>query len=608
MNISSTLLLLGLVIALLILLRWRNQPHNLPPGPTALPLLGNILTMDNRAPFKTFLKWSKTYGPVMTVYLGTQRVLILVGYDTVKEALVDNADDFIGRAPVPFIQKVLKGYEMMRKEVIEIHQSGKGYKATSKALKLQRTTVRAIISKSRKLSTVVNLPRSGQPSKIPPSTATTHPASHKRAKDNIKGTTGSLASIKVTVHDSTIRKTLGKNGIHGRVKILKENVQSSVRITISNGERWRQLRRFTLTTLRDFGMGRKRMEGWIQEESRHLLDNIKETNSAPVDPTFYLSRAVSNIVCALVFGQRFSYEDSHFLRLLQVFTGVLQFGSSTWGQLYNIFPWLVELLPGNHLKLINDVDELKDFSRGKVQEHKDNLDPENPRDFIDCFLIRLKQEKDNPNTEFHYENLIATVLNLFLAGTETTSTTIRYALMLLIKHPEIQTRMQKEIDTVIGQERSPSLEDRKSLPFTDAVIHEVQRYIDLVPLNVPHYTTHQITFRGYTIPKDTVILPLLHSVLRDEEHWEKPWSFDPRHFLDTNGNFKKNPAFLPFSAGKRSCVGESLARMELFIFLVSLLQHFTFTTPGGPESVDSTPEISGFANLPRKYQLIATPR
>ncbi|KAF7692655.1 cytochrome P450 2G1-like [Silurus meridionalis] len=490
MDVSGTLLLLGLVIVLFILLRWRNKPHNLPPGPTALPIIGNIWTMDNRAPFKTFLNWRKRYGPVMTVYLGSQRVLVLVGYDTVKEALVDNADDFVGRAPVPFMQRVLKGYG----------------------------------------------------------------------------------------------------------------------IAISNGERWRQLRRFALTTLRDFGMGRKRMEGWIQEESKHLLDTIKETNSAQFDPTFFLSRAVSNIICALVFGQRFSYEDGHFLHLLQVINGVLRFGSSTWGQLYNVFPWLVELLPGKHLKVLNDVEELKAFSRIKVQEHKGSMDPDNPRDFIDCFLIRLSQEKDSPNTEFHYENLIASVLNLFLAGTETTSTTIRYALMLLIKHPEIQDRMQKEIDTVIGQERSPSMEDRKSLPFTDAVIHEVQRYIDLVPLNVPHYATHRITFRGYTIPKGTVILPLLHSVLRDEEHWEKPWTFDPKHFLDRNGNFKKNSAFMPFSAGKRSCVGESLARMELFLFLVSMLQHFTFTTTGGPESIDSTPEISGFANLPRKYQLIASPR
>ncbi|XP_060761774.1 cytochrome P450 2C20-like isoform X2 [Neoarius graeffei] len=434
--------------------------------------------------------WSKTYGPVMTVYLGSQRALVLVGYNTVKEALVDNADDFVGRAAVPFIQRILKGYG----------------------------------------------------------------------------------------------------------------------VAFSNGERWRQLRRFTLSTLRDFGMGRKRMEGWIQEESRHLLDTIKDTNSAPFEPRFYLSRAVSNIICALVFSQRFSYEDIHFLRLLQIISEILRFGSSPSGQFYNVFPWLGERLPGKHLKLFKDVDEIKAFCRSKVQEHKDSLDLDNPRDFIDCFLIQLNQEKDNPSTEFHYENLVASVLNLFLAGTETTSTTIRYALMLLIKHPEIQTHMQEEIDTVIGQERNPSVEDRKSLPFTDAVIHEVQRYIDLVPLNVPHYTTHQITFRGYTIPKDTVIFPLLHSVLRDNEHWENPWTFDPKHFLDTNGNFKKNPAFLPFSAGKRSCVGESLARMELFIFLVSLLQRFTFTTPGGPESIDTTPEISGFANLPRKYQLIATPR
>ncbi|KAM9439753.1 cytochrome P450 2C20-like [Clarias gariepinus] len=490
MDIPSTLILLGLVTALLILLRWRNKPHNLPPGPTALPLIGNIVSLDNRAPYKTFLKWSETYGPVMTVYLGSQRVIVLVGYETVKEALIDNAEDFVGRAPIPFAQKILKGYG----------------------------------------------------------------------------------------------------------------------ITISNGERWRQLRRFTLTTLRDFGMGRKRMEGWIQEESRHLLESMKETNSAPFDPTFFLSRAVSNIICALVFGQRFSYEDSHFLRLLQILTGVFRFGSSTWGQLYNVFPRLIDLLPGNHLNALSDVDEIKSFSRDKIHEHIESLNPNDPQDFIDCFLIRLNQEKDNSNTEFHYENLIASVLNLFLAGTETTSTTLRYALLLLIKHPEIQTRMQKEIDAVIGQERNPSMDDRKSLPFTDAVIHEVQRYIDLVPLNVPHYTTHDVKFRGYTIPKDTVILPLLYSVLRDEEHWEKPWTFDPKHFLDTNSNFKKNPAFLPFSAGKRSCVGESLARMELFIFLVTLLQHFTFTTPGGCESIDITPEISGFANLPHNYQLIATPR
>ncbi|XP_070684734.1 cytochrome P450 2C31-like [Pempheris klunzingeri] len=143
------------------------------------------------------------------------------------------------------------------------------------------------------------------------------------------------------------------------------------------------------------------------------------------------------------------------------------------------------------------------------------------------------------------------------------------------------------------------MENRKSLPFTDAVIHEVQRFLDIVPFSVPHYALKDISFRGYTIPK---------SVLREEKQWATPWSFNPKNFLDHNGNFKKNPAFLAFSAGKRACVGESLARMELFIFLVSLLRHFSFSCPEGPDSIDLVPEFSSLANVPRRYEIIATPR
>ncbi|XP_056329342.1 cytochrome P450 2G1 [Danio aesculapii] len=491
MELSSSLLLV-LVFTVLMLIRWKRKESglSLPPGPLALPLIGNLLTLDKRAPFKTFMKWSKTYGSVMTVRLGPQRMVVLVGYETVKEALVDQAEDFAPRAPIPFINKVVKGYGLV----------------------------------------------------------------------------------------------------------------------ISNGERWRQLRRFTLTTLRDFGMGRKRMEQWIQEESRYLVKCFEETKSKPVAPTFFFSRTVSNVICCLVFGQRFEYEDKNFLQLLQIISKLVRFLSSPWGQLYNIFPRVMEQFSSKHHAILKDIENIRTFIRNKVNEHERRLDFSDPSDFIDCFLIRLTQEKDNLDTEFHKDNLMATVLNLFLAGTETTSTTLRYALMLLIKYPQIQEQMQKEIDRVIGQNRIPTMEDRKSLPFTDAVIHEVQRYMDIVPLNLPHYAMKDITFRGYKIPKDTVIIPMLHSVLRDEGQWETPWTFNPEHFLDSNGNFKKNPAFMAFSAGKRSCVGESLARMELFLFIVSLLQKFSFSSPNGPDGIDPSPELSSFANMPRFYDLIASPR
>uniref|UniRef100_A0A3Q3CHG6 Cytochrome P450, family 2, subfamily Y, polypeptide 3 n=1 Tax=Haplochromis burtoni TaxID=8153 RepID=A0A3Q3CHG6_HAPBU len=461
MEFSGTLILIGAVLTQLAL----------PLGPSALPVIGNVLQMDKRAPFKTMLKLSDKYGSVMTMYLGPQRTVILLGYDAVKEALLDQADDFSGRGPIPLLFKASKGY-------------GLG---------------------------------------------------------------------------------------------------------VSNGECWQQLRRFTLTTLRDFGMGCKGMEEWIQEESSHLV------GSKPFDPTFFLSCTVSNVICCLVFGQRFSYDDKHFLYLLQIISDTLKFGSSSQGQLYNIFPRLMEWLPGSHHNLFAKLEEMRAFIMNKIQEHQDTLDASSPRDYIDCFLLRLN--KPIPTSQFHYDNLVSTVLNLYLAGTETTSSTIRYALNVLIKYPQIQ----------VGQ-RCPCMEDKKSLPYTDAVLHEIQRFLDIIPLSIPHYALHGISFRGYTIPKDTLIIPLLHSVLKDEKRWATPRSFNPQHFLDNNGNFKKNPAFLPFSAGKRSCVGESLTRMEIFLFLVSLLQHFTFSCPGGPDSIDLSPEYSGFANVPRRYTIIATPR
>ncbi|XP_051934940.1 cytochrome P450 2F5-like [Hippocampus zosterae] len=485
-------LLLGATVLLLCLYLFKcrsNLTAPLPPGPPRLPLVGNLHQLDKKAPFKTFLELSKHYGPVLTVNLGWRRAVVLVGLNTVKEALVDQADEFTGRGPFPFLVRASKGYGL----------------------------------------------------------------------------------------------------------------------AVSNGERFRQLRRFTLTTLRDFGMGRKGMEEWIQEESKHLVARFDATKAMPFDPSYFLSCSVSNVICCLVFGQRFAYDDKHFLHLLQIISETTRFASSPFGQLYNVFPRLMEWLPGKHQKIFAWMEELRAFTMEKIEEHRNTLSPGCPRDYIDCFLTRLDQEKHISTTEFHYNNLVSTVLNLYLAGTETTSSTLRFALSVLIKYPKVQESMQQEIDAVIGR-RCPNMEDRKSLPFSDAVLHEVQRLMDIVPMSLPHYAFRDISFRGYIIPKDTLIIPLLHSVLKEEKQWATPWSFNPQHFLDHNGNFKNNPAFLPFSAGKRACVGESLARMEIFLFVVSLLQNFVFSHTGGPDSVDLSPEYSSFANVPRTYKIVATPR
>ncbi|KAG8552931.1 hypothetical protein GDO81_003164 [Engystomops pustulosus] len=221
-----------------------------------------------------------------------------------------------------------------------------------------------------------------------------------------------------------------------------------------------------------------------------------------------------------------------------------------------------------------------------------------------CFL----QEKNNPKSEFHETNLLDSTLQIFFAGVETISTTLTYSLLLLMKYPDVLAKVHQEIDKVIGRDRWPRNQDRNQMPFTDAVIHEIQRFIDLLPMGLPRKTTKDITFRGYSIPKDTNVFPMLSSVLKDPTCFPHPNEFNPRNFLDENGEFKKNDAFMPLAAGKRICLGQALARLEVFILLITLLQNFTLKSPVAPDDLDITPDISGLGNFPKLYKMAFIPR
>ncbi|XP_054617784.1 cytochrome P450 2K4-like isoform X1 [Dunckerocampus dactyliophorus] len=459
-----------------------------PPGPRPLPLLGNLLQLDLKRPYNTLVELSKKYGPVFTVYLGSKKVVVLAGYQTVKEALVNHANEFGDRDTLRIVTEYNKG--------------------------------------------------------------------------------------------------------HG--------------VLWSNGDSWKDMRHFALTNLRDFGMGKKACEDKIIEESQHLMEVIRKINGESFDTTQPINYAVSNIISSIVYGSRFEYDDPEFTAMVDEMNRKIQLAGSPSAQVFNMFPWLGKMLPQNK-EFFRLTDNCSRKNLEVFRRLKESLNPLMCRGLVDAFFVRKQQLEESGITKshFHDENLMWTVQNLFAAGTETTATTLRWALLLMAKYPNIQEQVREELSRVIG-DRQVQVEDRRNLPFTDAVIHETQRVANIVPMALPHRTSQDVTFKGHFIKKGTTVYVLLMSVLHDEDEWEKPHSFHPAHFLDKDGNFVKRDAFMPFSAGRRICLGESLACMELFIFFVTLLQHFRFIPPPGvsEDQLDLTPRV-GFTLSPTDHELRA---
>ncbi|XP_019494531.1 PREDICTED: cytochrome P450 2C21-like [Hipposideros armiger] len=476
---------------LTLLFLWNRSyaKGKLPPGPTPLPIIGNMLQLNLKNTTESLNKLAKVYGPVFTVYFGMKPTVVLHGYEAVKEALIDLGENFSGRGDFPVLDKVT-------------HGSG---------------------------------------------------------------------------------------------------------IVFSNGEMWKQTRRFSLMVLRNMGMGKKTIEDRIQEEALCLVEALRKTNGSPCDPSFLLACVPCNVICSIIFHSRFDYGDEKWPTLIKYFHQNFEIISTRWIQLYNAFPSVIHYLPGSHNTIFKNIAEQQNFILEKVKEHQETLDLNNPRDFIDYFLIKMEKEKHNKQSEFTMDNLITTVWDVFSAGTETTSTTLKYGLLLLLKHPEVTAKVQEEIDRVIGRHRSPCMQDRSHMPYTDAVVHEIQRYIDLVPTSVPHSVIRDTKFRDYLIPKGTTVFVSLTSVLHDGKEFPNPHQFDPGHFLDEKGNFKKSDYFMAFSAGKRVCAGEALARMELFLLLTNILQHFTLKPLVDPKDIDTTPFVSGIGSIPPAYELCFIP-
>ncbi|KAG7458675.1 hypothetical protein MATL_G00223160 [Megalops atlanticus] len=380
------------------------------------------------------------------------------------------------------------------------------------------------------------------------------------------------------------------------------------------GAVWRQQRKFCHATLRSFGLGKLSLEPCILEElavvKAELLRACGEAAGATVDPAPLISNAVSNVISSISFGQRFQQGDREFRTLLDLMARGLELCVNSPAVLINVFPWLYYLPFGAFGEIRQVERDITVFLKEIIARHRSSLDPGNPRDLIDMYLVEVAQQQQSAEageTSFSEDYLFYIIGDLFIAGTDTTTNSILWILLYMSIYPDIQEKVQAEIDSVVGSDRVPSLTDKASLPFTEATIMEVQRMTVVVPLAIPHMASETTVFRGYTIPKGTVIIPNLWSVHRDPTMWDNPDDFNPYRFLDQNGQIVRKESFIPFGIGRRLCMGEQLAKMELFLMFSNLMQAFSFRLPDGlpPPAMGGR---FGLTLAPCPYTVHITPR
>ncbi|XGW01299.1 hypothetical protein V3C99_013894, partial [Haemonchus contortus] len=319
----------------------------------------------------------------------------------------------------------------------------------------------------------------------------------------------------------------------------------------TSGELWQQQRRFALHVFRDFGMGKDIMQERVLEEVNDFLEKCQKSLGQPLDLRDHIDSAVGSIINGLLFGFRFDESNmSQFYRVKAVLVRMMEMSARPLFVVYMLFPWL-DVLPF-----------FKAYSKEAYLKEQKRL------------------EKEPENGGFTQAQLRNACLDMWIAGMETTSNTLYWGVLYVLLHDEVQSSIHREMDTVIGSDRLITNADRCKLHYMNAVIDEVQRLANLLPMNVLHETTCDVEIEGYHIPSGTIFLPQISSVLYDEKVFPHPYDFDPTRHLAENGTFVRNDEMVPFSMGKRQCLGEGLARMELFLFLANFFNKFEVSTHG----------------------------
>ncbi|XP_032829723.1 cytochrome P450 1A5-like [Petromyzon marinus] len=496
-----------------------------PRGPFAWPLVGNAMELGS-APHVTLARWSKVYGDVMKIQIGSRPVVVLSGLETIRQALVRQGDSFAGRPKFESFSIVGNGLSLAFNST---------YGPTWKAHKrMAQGALRAFSEEEARPST---------------------------------GTSTASASM----------CALEEHAASEAAELVRIFLEGSKAATGAAGG----------TAARGSGVDGPR----------------PPTAKAGFDAVQPLALAVANVITALLFGKRYAHDDEELAGIVALAHDFVKVTAA--GNISDFVPAARLLLPScrDSMRRFTALNHrFSEFIRRRVSEHHRAHDKSNMTD-VTSWLISLSQDSkfdENGNVEFPLDKVASIVSDFLGAGFDTISTTLSWSMLYLAAYPDTQERIHRELDAVVGRQRRPSLNDRRQLPFTEAFILEVLRHSSVVPFTIPHSTTRDTVLQGFFIPKDTCIFINQWQVNHDSALWDEPFAFRPERFLseDQSSVDRTRAAnLLSFGTGKRRCMGEAVARSELFLFLSILLHHLRIRTADG-----QAPDMSAVYGLSLKHR------
>ncbi len=339
----------------------------------------------------------------------------------------------------------------------------------------------------------------------------------------------------------------------------------------TDGETWFKQRRFCMKKLKEFGFGNKRMETLILSEANELCNWITESNKSqnnqhPLQMHPIFLQSVVNTIWTMVSRTRITLGDSRITQLLETFWATCQYTMKTG---LTFLPWLKYVAPvfSGYTAFNNACLEVIKYIEQEFKDHKKSFLSGAQRDLIDAYI------EESGNDWLKQKHAIATIVELFIAASETTGSTLTWLLCYLSVNPEIQIKFQGEIDTVVGKHEQISLDHKSRMPYTEAVILETLRMSSFVPMGAMHKLSDDLEIGSYKLPKGLILIANLYHCHHSRDVWTDPEVFRPQNFLGDQGGKLKDHV-IPFQQGKRQCVGEPLARDMLFIFATRILQVF----------------------------------